>query len=100
MGYGLYDRCVVDALRALKEPEPYFRGLVLEVGFSRAYVQYDQPPRRHGKSSYNVFSLADYALVGLSSYSRAPLRLMIFLGFLPSLASFVAGHVYPAITQL
>jgi len=94
MGYGLYDKCVVDAMRHLHEPEPYFRGLVMEVGFKRAFVQYDQPPRRHGRSSYNFFSLADYALVGLSTYSRAPLRLMTFLGFFVSLLSFLAGFVY------
>jgi len=97
MGYGLYDRRVVEALRELNEPEPYFRGLVMEVGFERAFVQYDQPPRRHGKSSYNIFSLADFALVGLSSNSRAPLRMMTFLGFLTSMLSFVAGLVYLAI---
>ncbi len=94
MGYGLYDRRVVEALRELNEPEPYFRGLVMEVGFERAFVQYDQPPRRHGKSSYNIFSLADFALVGLSSNSRAPLRMMTFLGFLTSMLSFLAGLVY------
>jgi polyisoprenyl-phosphate glycosyltransferase len=94
MGYGLYDRRVVDALRELNEPEPYFRGLIMEVGFQRAYIQYDQPPRRHGKSSYNFFSLTDYALVGLSSSSRAPLRLMTFLGFFVSSLSFLAGLVY------
>ncbi len=97
MGYGLYDRCVVDALRGLNEPEPYFRGLVMEVGFTRAFIEYEQPPRRHGRSSYNFFSLADYALVGLSSYSRAPLRLMTFLGFAVSMLSFLAGLVYLAI---
>lgn len=100
MGYGLYDRCVVDALRGLNEPEPYFRGLVMEVGFTRAFIEYEQPPRRHGRSSYNFFSLADYALVGLSSYSRAPLRLMTFLGFAVSMLSFLAGLVYLAIKLL
>ncbi len=94
VGYGLYDRCVMDALRKLHEPEPYFRGLVVEVGFERVIIQYDQPPRRHGRSSYNFFSLADFALVGLSTYSRAPLRLMTFLGFFVSMLSFLAGLVY------
>ena len=82
MGYGLYDKCVVEAMRGLREPEPYFRGLVVEVGFERAVVEDDQPPRLTGRSSYSLFSLADYALLGLFSYSRAALRLMIFLGFL------------------
>lgn len=94
MGYGLYDRRVVDAMRGLHEPEPYFRGLVMEVGFKRALIEYDQPPRRHGRSSYNFFSLADFALTGLSSYSRAPLRLMIFMGFLVSTLSFFVGLLY------
>ncbi len=100
IGFGLYDRCVVDALRGLKEPEPYFRGLVMEVGFERATIEYDQPLRRHGRSSYNMFSLADYALVGLSSYSRAPLRLMTFLGFFVSMLSFIVGLVYLIIKLL
>jgi glycosyltransferase involved in cell wall biosynthesis len=94
MGYGLYDKRVVDAMRQLKEPEPYFRGLVMEVGFKRAFVEYAQPPRRHGRSSYNLYSLTDYALLGLSTYSRAPLRMMTFLGFFVSLLSFAAGVLY------
>lgn len=100
IGYGLYDRCVVDAMRKLHEPEPYFRGLVIEVGFEREIVEYDQPPRRHGRSSYNFFSLADFALVGLSSYSRAPLRLMTFLGFFVSSLSFLTGLIYLIIKLL
>ena len=94
MGYGLYDRCVVEALRSLNEPEPYFRGLIAEIGFEQAIVHYDQPKRRHGRSSYTIFSLADYALLGLSSYSRAPLRLMTLVGFSVSCLSFISGLVY------
>lgn len=94
MGYGLYDRCVIDALRALNEPEPYFRGLIAEVGFERALIEYDQPKRRHGRSSYTIISLADYALLGLSSYSRLPLRLMTLVGFGVSCLSFLCGLAY------
>jgi glycosyltransferase involved in cell wall biosynthesis len=94
MGYGLYDRRVMEVIRGLREPEPYFRGLVMEVGFKRALIEYDQPPRPQGRSSYNFFSLADFALIGLASYSRAPLRLMTFLGFSASILSFLAGFVY------
>jgi polyisoprenyl-phosphate glycosyltransferase len=93
-GYGLYDRCVLDALRTLREPEPYFRGLVLEVGFERSIIMYDQPPRLHGKSSYNLYSLADFALLGLSVSSRAPLRLMTLLGFSRAVVSFIVGFAY------
>ncbi len=94
IGFGLYDRCVIDVLRDLNEPEPYFRGLVAEIGFARATVTYDQPPRRHGRSSYTLSTLADYALIGLSSYSRAPLRLMTLTGFTVSAISFMFAIGY------
>lgn len=94
MGYGLYDRCIVDALRGLNEPDPYFRGLISEIGFERAFVEYDQPRRRHGRSSYTVFSLANHALLGLSTSSRVPLRLMTVVGFSVSCLSFLFGLAY------
>lgn len=94
MGYGLYDRRVMDTLRGLNEPEPYFRGLINEVGFDRAFIEYEQPARRHGRSSYTLFSLAEHALLGLSTYSRAPLRLMTLIGFSISCISFLCGFAY------
>ena len=100
MGYGLYDRCVIDALRGLHEPEPYFRGLISEIGFERATVAYDQPPRRHGRSSYTVMALADFALHGLASYSRVPLRLITVVGLTMSCISFLCGIAYLITTLL
>lgn len=94
MGYGLYDRRVIDTLRGLNEPEPYFRGLICEIGFERATVEYDQPARQHGRSSHNLLGLVDYALLGLSSYSRAPLRLMTLGGMLVAGLSFLIGLGY------
>jgi glycosyltransferase involved in cell wall biosynthesis len=94
IGYGLYDRAFINAMRSLNEPEPYFRGLVSEIGFDRFVIQYDQPERRRGKSSYRFFDYVDYALMGLSSYSRAPLRLMTLTGFFVSAVSFLIGVIY------
>lgn len=94
MGYGLYDRAFMDALRTLNEPEPYFRGLVCEIGFDRAVIEYDQPARRHGKSSYRFFDYVDFALMALSSHSRAPLRLMTLSGFFVAGLSFLIGIAY------
>ena len=47
-GYGLYDKVVVDALRKMDDPYPYFRGLVMEVGFDYAIVPFHQPARKRG----------------------------------------------------
>lgn len=94
IGYGLYDRVFMDALRGLNEPEPYFRGLVSEIGFDRAIIEYDQPPRRHGKSSYRFFDYVDFAFMALSSHSRAPLRLMTLSGFFVAALSLLIGIIY------
>nr|WP_246736381.1 glycosyltransferase family 2 protein [Enterovirga sp. DB1703] len=94
IGYGLYDRVFMEALRGLNEPDPYFRGLVAEIGFERATIEYDQPPRRHGRSSYRFFDYVDYAFLGLFSYSRAPLRLMTLAGICVASLSFLIGLVY------
>jgi glycosyltransferase involved in cell wall biosynthesis len=93
-GYGLYDRQVVEVIRSLREPEPYFRGLIMEVGFERTIIWYDQEPRRSGKSSYNIYSLTDFALLGMSISTRVPLRMMTLIGFVVAMASLVVGFIY------
>ena len=94
MGYGLYDRQVVDVMRTLYDPEPYFRGLVPEIGFARAVVEYAQPERRHGKSRHSLMDLVDLALVALSIYSKAPMRVMTLIGAATAALSLLAGFVY------
>jgi polyisoprenyl-phosphate glycosyltransferase len=80
-GFGLYDKKFVDVLRNLDEPYPYFRGLVSELGFSRAEIPYTQPVREKGKTKNNFYSLYDMAMLGFVNYSKLPLRLASFIGF-------------------
>jgi len=94
IGFGLYDASVVQVLRDLQEPDPYFRGMVCEVGFEKAFVEYRQPPRRHGKSSYTFLSLLDYAVLGLTSYSKIPLRIMTIVGVTLSALSMLVALSY------
>lgn len=94
MGYGLYDRCVMDVMRTLYEPEPYFRGLIPEIGFDRKVVEYHQPERLHGSSRHNLFDLIDYALMGITTYSKAPMRMMTVTGFIVACLSLAFGFLY------
>ena len=94
MGYGLYDRSVVEIIRGLDEPDPYFRGLVSEIGFDKAFVEYDQPPRHHGRSHNSFFDLIEMALLGLTTYSKVPLRLMTFSGLAIACLSLLVGFGY------
>lgn len=79
-GFGLYDRKVVDLIRSLNEPEPYYRGLLVETGHKIEIIHYAQKQRRAGKSNNNFFTLMEFALAGLTSSSRRLLRLPFFVG--------------------
>ncbi len=93
-GYGLYDRCVVDALRNIKDPYPYLRGLISEIGFKRAEIVFDQPRREKGITKTNFFSLYEYAMLGITSYSKILLRVSTMLGFVVSFLCILVSVVY------
>jgi glycosyltransferase involved in cell wall biosynthesis len=80
-GFGLYDRHVVDIVKSIDDPYPYFRGLIAEIGLPHAKVFYDQPVRKSGRSKNNFYTLYDLAMLGIINHSKVPLRLMIFSGF-------------------
>ena len=93
-GFGLYDRCFMDALKKFHEPYPYFRGLVSEIGFSRCEVPFVQAAREHGRTKNNFATLYDMAMTGFVNHTKLPLRLAAFTGFLIALVSFCIALVY------
>ncbi len=93
-GFGLYDKKFVDVVRSLHDPVPYLRGIIAELGFDYKALPYTQPRRRAGKSKNNFYSLYDYAMIGITSYSKVVMRIATFLGFIVAGLSFVAGIVY------
>ncbi len=93
-GFGLYDRCVIDALKKYHDPYPYFRGLVSEIGFKRAEVPFVQEKRKHGKTKNNFFTLYDMAMTGFVNHTKLPLRLAVFSGFFIAFLSMLAALGY------
>lgn len=93
-GSGLFDRIIINNLRDLKDPYPYFRGLICEIGYPIARVPFNQPIRSKGVTKNNFYSLFDFAMLGLTKHSKVPLRIMTILGFIFSLVSFVIGLGY------
>lgn len=79
-GFGLYDAKVVRAIAALNEPEPFFRGLLVETGYSVETITYPRPKRQRGKSSNNFWTLLDFALSGLAGSTKKIVRLPMFVG--------------------
>lgn len=93
-GFGLYDKKVMDALRKLDDPYPYFRGLISELGFKVAEVPFNQPRRIRGITKNNFYTLYDIAMLGITSHSKVPLRLATIFGFGLSILSFGLSIVF------
>jgi glycosyltransferase involved in cell wall biosynthesis len=90
-GFGLYDRRVVEILRGFRDPYPYTRGMVAEIGLPYVVVPYHQPNRRRGVTKNNFATLFDMAMLAVTSYSKLPLRIATIFGFtLSSLSGSVA----------
>jgi glycosyltransferase involved in cell wall biosynthesis len=93
-GFGLYDKEVVEVLRGFNDPYPYFRGLIADIGFEYARVEFTQPKRKRGRSKAGLSALLNMGLLGVTSYTKVPLRLAVYFGFLSSILSFLIGMVY------
>lgn len=78
-GFGLFDRIVIDTLAAWNEPEPFFRGMVVESGFRLELEPFDRPGRAAGESKNDFVALASFALSGLAGSAKSLLRLPLFL---------------------
>jgi len=92
-GFGLYDKVFLDMVRELDDPLPFSRGIPAELGFSIKIIPYTQAKRHAGKSSNNLFSLYDQAMLGITTYTKAAPRLATFFGALVSGMSFIAALV-------
>lgn len=93
-GFGLYDRQVIEDIRKIDDPYPYFRGLICDLGYDRALIPFTQPTRKRGLTKNNIYTLWDLAMLGITNHSKVPLRLAVFAGFLVGAFSFLIAFVY------
>lgn len=95
-GFGLYDARVVDATRRLSEPEPFFRGMLVETGYTLETIPYARPPRAGGETKNDFFALLDFAMSSLTGSSKRLLRVPIYIGVfgaLMTLCMLVGGGI-------
>lgn len=90
-GFGLYDASFVQTMRKLKDPTPFIRGIVAELGPERKEIEYTQPQRRAGKTHNNWYTLFDAAMLSFTSYTKVGMRLATFSGFIIAFLSFLVG---------
>jgi glycosyltransferase involved in cell wall biosynthesis len=95
-GFGLYTARVIDATRRLSEPEPFFRGMLVETGFRLETIAYHRPPRAAGESKNDFFALFHFAMSALAGSSKRLMRVPMYLGafgLLMSVLMFTGGCI-------
>jgi glycosyltransferase involved in cell wall biosynthesis len=93
-GFGLYDRRVIEDVRKIGDPYPYFRGLICDLGYEQFLIPFRKPVRKRGFSKNNLYTLYDLAILGFTNHSKVPLRLAVFAGVGMSLLSFLVAFAY------
>ncbi len=93
-GFGLYDRRIVELLRQTAGPYPYVRGLVSEFGLPIKTITFKKPKRSSGASTQTFLTLFDFSILGLTSMSRAPIRIATLLGLILSIVGFSIAILY------
>lgn len=93
-GFGLYDQKIIEILRKINDPYPYFRGLICDIGFERAEIEYIQPARKRGFTKNNFYTLYDIGMLGITNHSKVPLRLAAMLGFGVAILSLLVAFIY------
>tara|TARA_R110002049_G_scaffold10787_2_gene52360 strand:- start:9775 stop:10698 length:924 start_codon:yes stop_codon:yes gene_type:complete len=89
--FRLITRRVAAEIVKLPENQRFMKGLFSWVGFESTTIDYERAQRYAGKTTFNAWSLWNFALDGLTSFSTAPLRLWLYLGFILSLMAFLMG---------
>ena len=93
-GSGLYDREFIEVLRSLDDPTLFLRGIVAELGYRRKEIPYEQLRRRAGKTHNDFYRLYDAAMLSVTSYTKAGLRLATIFGSICAVVSMIIALVY------
>ena len=97
--YRLISARVLAEFANFKEVNLFLRGLVPLVGFKSTSVEYARNERLAGKSHYPLKKMIALAVDGITSLSVKPLRLIMLLGLIVALLSFV-GCIWALLTQI
>jgi len=92
--FGLLGKQAVEAFNQLPEKHRFFPGLRAWVGFKKGEVFYDRKERAAGQPGQTFKRLVRYALDGIFSFSRLPLRLLTLSGLSIAFVGFAIGTFF------
>lgn len=85
--YRLMSKRAIDGLLEYKEVNVFLRGIVPQIGYPSAIVEYKRNERLAGESKYPLKKMLAFAFDGITSFSIKPLRISLVLGFISFLVA-------------
>lgn len=73
----------------MQESNKFIRGMVSWVGYKQTYIEYQREERTFGSTKFSFSKMFNFAIDGLTSFSTLPLKLILYLGVITSVLSFV-----------
>lgn len=108
--YRLLSKRATESLLSYKERNLFLRGMVPLIGYKSAKVYYPRKERYAGTSKYPLKKMIHFALDGITSFSIAPIHLILSLGIITTIISIVLmiytlvqkimGHVVSGLSSL
>jgi dolichol-phosphate mannosyltransferase len=89
--FRLVDRRALDVFNHMRESNRFVRGMFSWIGMSQTGVTYTRQERFAGETKYPLRKMLRFATTGVISFSAAPLRAALNLGFIVSLVAFGLG---------
>lgn len=87
--FGIYNRKVINSIVSMRETIRFFPTMVAWVGFKKTAITIEHAKRAEGRTSYTFGKLLNLALDIILAYSDKPLRIIVKLGLITSIASFL-----------
>jgi glycosyltransferase involved in cell wall biosynthesis len=89
--FRLVDRRALDVFNQMRESNRFVRGMFSWIGLRQTGVLYRRHERFAGETKYPFRKMLRFAATGVTSFSSAPLRAALNLGFFVSIVSFLIG---------
>lgn len=85
--YRLMSKRAIEGLLEFKEVNIFLRGIVPQIGYKSAIVEYKRNERLAGESKYPLKKMLAFAFDGISSFSVKPLKVSLWLGIVSFLVA-------------
>jgi len=89
--FRLVDRRALDVFSNMRESNRFVRGMFSWIGLRQTGVVYTRQERFAGETKYPLRKMLRFAATGVISFSAAPLRVALNVGFVVSFIAFALG---------